>query len=161
MPFIPRAVADHRIQVTHSFASAHWHRSSTALFLSASFHPSLPARLILLALLVLIALCSTFLPILKSHHLHRWTLRASSASSGSLGIIVSFSILSGVPGWASVWLRLVVKDAGGVWMSSKEKGLCFVFVLLVLLGAGSDWWIERKWGFDEGPVPVCSSISIL
>lgn len=122
------------------------------LFLAAAFHPSLISRLVLLCLFIVISLCGTFIPILKDRNLRRWTVRSSGACLGSLGIIVSISVFSKVYGWESAWLRLIVKDGGEKWLTSKEKGLAFVFVLFALIGTASDWFLDRRYGADPASV---------
>ena len=86
--------------------------------------------------------------------LNRWTLRAAEACTGALGVIVGISIFTGIPGWGSAWLRLVVKDDDAAWSSSKEKGLAVVFLLFALIGSASDWYLARRYGAD--PAQVCS-----
>jgi len=85
--------------------------------------------------------------------LRRWTLRAAGACTGSLGVIIGISIFTGIHGWGSAWLRLVVKDDGEAWNTSKEKGLAVVFVLFAFIGSASDWYLARRFGAD--PAQVC------
>lgn len=132
--------------------------ASVTIFLATAFHPSLVARLVLLGLLLIIGLLGTFLPILTDRDLRRWTLRAAGACAGSLGVLVGISTFTGVPGWGSAWLRLVVKDDDHAWGTSKEKGLAVVFVLFALIGSASDWYLARRYGAD--PAQVCSITQI-
>lgn len=120
--------------------------------MATTFHPSLTARLILLALFVSVGLLGTFLPMWKDRNLRRWTVRAAAACTGSLGVIIGISIFSKVLGWESTWLRFVVIDNATEWDTSKEKGLAVVFVLFALIGTLCDWWLERKYGEDPAEV---------
>ncbi|KAF8315643.1 hypothetical protein DL93DRAFT_2078866 [Clavulina sp. PMI_390] len=125
--------------------------ASFSLFLATAFHPTLHSRFILFAMSAVVALLGTFLPIFKERQLNCWTTRACVACSGSLGIVVAISLFSGEAGWASVWLRFIVSDGGPAWTTSKEKGFAFLFVLIAVVGAASDWWIQRKYGEDSDP----------
>lgn len=128
----------------------HLFSASFALALSVMLHPSLPARIIVMAIFVPILTILVLLPISRCQHS---SLRFSLSSIGAFGVILSISLLGHIDSWANVWERLWVSvDPTDQWGSSQEKGLSAAYCFLLVGGMGCDWILKRRFG--ENPDQV-------
>ena len=124
--------------------------ASFALALSVMLHPSLLARIIIMAVFVLILTILALLPISRCQHS---SLRFALSSTGAFGVILSISLFARIDSWANVWERLWISvDPTDQWGSSQEKGLSASYCFLLVGGMGCDWILKRRFG--ENPDQV-------
>ena len=114
-------------------------------------HPSLIARIVIIAICTPTLTLFTVLPIPRVQHS---AVRFATASTGAFGLVLSIALLAKIPSWANVWERLwEAEDLTGTWGTAKEKGLSAGFCLFLATGTACDWLLRRKFG--ECPDEVC------
>ncbi|KAF8817174.1 hypothetical protein BYT27DRAFT_7219391 [Phlegmacium glaucopus] len=134
----------------------------TALPICVITHPSLPTRIILVAIFIplftILCLVAFIIPHLSPRFLHP-VLRVCTASAGAFGVVLAIALLlSSKPGdasWANVWERLWVKD-GSTWGTGGERGLSAAYSVFLVAGIVGDWALNRWVG--ECPDEVSGSL---
>ncbi|KDQ62239.1 hypothetical protein JAAARDRAFT_170470 [Jaapia argillacea MUCL 33604] len=116
--------------------------ATLALSLSVILHPSLLARIVLVAVFVPILTVLSLLPISRLQH---GCIRLCASSAGAFGTVLSIAILAKVSAWANVWERLWISD-GSDWGTTQEKGLSAGFCLFLCTGLLCDWFLHSKLG---------------
>ncbi|KAJ7176570.1 hypothetical protein C8R46DRAFT_1160522 [Mycena filopes] len=115
-----------------------------ALAVSVMIHPSLLARVIIIAVISPTLTLFVLLPIPQVQHS---AVRFATASTGAFGLVVSIALLAHIPAWANVWERLwVPADLSSTWGTSQEKSLTVGFALFLAAGIACDWFLKRKFG---------------
>lgn len=118
-------------------------------------HPSLLARIIVIAIFVPIVTILALLPISRCQHS---SLRFALSSTGAFGVILSISLLAHIDSWANVWERLWISvGPTDQWGSSQEKGLSAAYCFLLVGGIGCDWILKRQFGENPDQVLQFSS----
>ncbi|KAI0072025.1 hypothetical protein K474DRAFT_1711953 [Panus rudis PR-1116 ss-1] len=135
------AIPSGRWKLVATMLSAVWGGATFALSLSVIVHPAQIVRIVLSAVLAVVAGSLCLLPSNIAHPAIRFTC----AATGAFGVILSIAVLIHLSSWADIWSRYWVSDAAD-WGSMKEKGLSAAYCLLLILGIASDWAIHRRWG---------------
>lgn len=121
----------------------------TALSICVITHPSLSARIIVVAIFIplftVLCLVAFIIPRISTPFLHPM-LRLCSSSTGAFGVVLAIALLlspkPSAVSWANVWERLWVQD-GSTWETAGEQGLSAAYAVFLAAGILGDWALHR------------------
>lgn len=116
--------------------------TSAALSISVIVHPSLVARIALLAVLATVGTVLCLLPFPRVRH---GFTRLACSSAGSFGLVICIAILMRNSSWGNVWERLWINNDND-WGTSSEKGLSAAYCLFLCAGLACDTFLHHRFG---------------